>query len=216
MAVTEDQARTAINEVFSACSARNPRAGYGAAITEGARLIRAELGGRHWKRVSAREALQAATAARARVAAQRPAVSPDVVRAAVAEAERLVAARRKAGKAARRATREAADQALVSRMVAERLQAAHRLSEAVSGPALREASNEDLRCVAVAAMSGAPAPAARPVVEMTVDPAVLSLEDLAVAAAVGSAGSSPFWTGQTSGQSPFMRGLQAADGTAGG
>jgi hypothetical protein len=126
-----------------------------------------------------------------------------------------------AQKAARRARKaqEAADRALVERMVAKRLALARTFSEASIGPALREASNADLAVITAAALSGAgqPGPAERPVVEMAIDPAGLDLQDLAVAAAVGSAGNSPFWTGQTAGGAPFWRGPQgtgASKGTA--
>jgi|SRR5579859_3741213 len=207
MAVTEGQARTVINEVFDACSARNPRAGYGAAITEGARLIRAELGGRHWKRVSASEALSAARKVQARLDGRRPAPGRQeaLAEAAAAAVARATATRKAVKKAAKRTAREAADRALVDRMVAERLQAARLFGEASIGRTLSETSREDLALIAATAMSGGPAPATRPVVEMAVDPAALPLEDLGVAAVVGSAGASPFWTGQTSGQSPFFQ-----------
>jgi hypothetical protein len=130
------------------------------------------------------------------------------------------AVRKEAKKAARRrraAERTAADRTRVERMVAERLALARKFSEASAGPALREASNADLAFAAAAAMGGRPAPPGRPVAEIAVDHRSLSLQDLAVAAVAGSAGSTAFWTGQPSGGSPFWRGQQgtgASKGTA--
>ncbi|MGH3192337.1 MAG: hypothetical protein ACRDOL_34830, partial [Streptosporangiaceae bacterium] len=133
-------------------------------------------------------------------------------RAVAAEADRQQAASKAARKAARRGKREAAERAEVQRLVRERLQLARRFSETSAGPALREASNADLGFAAAAALGSNPAgaPAARPVVEMAVQPQALSPGDLAVAAVAGSAGQSPFWAGQASGDSPFWKAAAGA------
>lgn len=137
---------------------------------------------------------------------RRPAAGRSVLAEAVAaEAARQLAARKAARKATKRTAREAEDQALVQRMVAERLALARQFSEASAGSLLREASSQDLAFTAATVMGTRPVAAARPVVELAVDPAGLGLGDLGVAAVAGSSGSSPFYMGQSSGDSPFWR-----------
>ncbi len=175
---------------------RNPAAGRAAAIREGEGTWREWRGGFG----GAREA--------------RPAVNQAALTEAVATAVRTVTAARKAAKrAARRATAEAA----ASRVLQERRQLEARFTETAIGRSLREAAADDLAAIAAIGMSGAgqAGPAARPVVEMAVRPEALSLEELGVAATVGSAGGSAFWTGQTAGRSPFWRGLQNSGASKG-
>jgi hypothetical protein len=122
--------------------------------------------------------------------------------------------RKSVRKAARRAARDrvaaeraAADRALAGRMIAERLALARRFSEASAGRLLREAPNQDLAFTAASALGRRPVPV-RPVAEVTVSGQELrefSPAELSLAGLAGSAGSSPFWTGQTSGNSPFWR-----------
>jgi hypothetical protein len=198
-ALTRDQ-RALRGALIGEAYRRNPAAGYLSAIEEGARQFRAG------KRPG-RSAV--------------PAIAPQVLAEAVASAlARQECVRKEAKKAARRrvaAEQAADDRALVDRMVAERLAVARKFSEASAGPALCEASNADLAFVAAAAMGGRPAAAGRSVVEIAVDQQSLSLQDLAVAAVAGSAGSTAFWTGQPAGDSPFhtyQRGGGASKGTA--
>lgn len=136
-----------------------------------------------------------------------PAASSKAIAEAIAAAVlTATAARKEAKKAARRATAEAA----AARILQERQQLAAQFSEAEIGTSLRETSNADLAVITTTALSGTgqPSAAPRPVMVVTVRPERLSLEDLGVAAAAGSDGSSPFWRGQTAGSSPFWRGMQ--------
>jgi len=146
-----------------------------------------------------------------------PAARQKAIAEAVAQAVLSATAARKAAK---KAARRAAAEAAATRMLQERAQLAARFSETAIGASLREASSDDLAVIASAALSGTgqPGQAPRPVAEVTVDPRTLSLEELGLAAAAGTAGDSPFMLGSnTTGNTPFMRGLQvsgASKGTA--
>jgi len=177
---------------------RNPVAGYLAAIQEGAQRFR--------------EGTRPG-----RGAGRAPAIAPAVL----AEAVAVALARQKAARKARKATAaRAATEAAAARILRERKQLAAQFSEAAIGKSLRESTADDLAAIAATALSGTgqPASAGRPVIEMTVDPGSLDLGELGLAASVGMAGDSPFMCGSNStGNTPFMRGLQpggASKGTA--
>jgi len=100
-------------------------------------------------------------------------------------------------------------------VIQERQRLAAQFTETAIGQSLRESSSDDLAAITATALSGTgqPGPAARPVAEMTVNPGTLSLEELMLAAAAGTAGNSPFWGGgPAAGKSPFWRDLQGAAG----
>jgi hypothetical protein len=188
--------RTAlIDEVYRL----NPAAGYLAAVQEGAQRFR--QGGRAGRPAA-------------------PVIPPGVLAEAIATALVRQKAARKARKAAAEKTRERATaEAAAAQVLQERQQLAAQFSETAIAKSLQEASNADLAFITTTALSGTGQPSAepRPVMVMTVRPETLSLEDLGVAATAGSAGKSAFWAGQTSGDSPFWRGLQgtgAGNGTA--
>lgn len=194
-ALTRDQ-RALRGQLIAECYRRDPGGGYLAAIAAGARQFREG-------RVTGR------------VAGSRPAASQKAIAEAVAQAVAgASAARKTATKAAKRATAEAA----AARALREHRQMATQFTETAITSSLREASSGDLAAITAVALSGTgqPRPAARPVAEVTVDPRTLDLEDLGLAAVLGTAGHSPFWGGSPAGGSPFWRGMQAdGEGTAG-
>lgn len=165
--------------------------------------------------------IQEATA-RAAGATRRPARTPRTAsRKALDEAVTTAvltatAARKAAKKATRRATRRATAEAAAARVLHERQQMAAQFSEDAIRKSLRESTAGDLAAIATIGLSstGQPAPAARTHAEIAVDPRTLSLEDLGLAATAGSAGSSPFWAGQTRGSSPFWAGQHSGGGPA--
>ena len=159
---------------------------------------------------SIREATARAARMTSRVTRPRPAASQQAIALAVAEA---VASATAARKAAKKATKRATAEAAPTRMSQERQRVAARFTETAISASLLEAGNSDLAAIAATALSGTgqPSPADRPMAEMTIDPQKLDLGDLGLAAAIGTAGNSPFWTGQTAGDSPFWRGLQGSE-----
>lgn len=156
-----------------------------------------------------REATARAARMTGRVTSSRSATSQKAIAEAAAQAvASATAARRAAKKAAKRATAEAA----AKRVIQERQRLAAQFTETAIGEQLREASGGDLAAIASAALSGTgqPGPAARPVAEVATPPSAMDLEELGLAAVLGSAGSSPFWGGATAGQSPFWRDSRGA------